>query len=306
MRSRNIKSDFFSNEQLVELPFEARLLFIGLWMVADREGRLESRPKKIKMDIFPADDVNVKQLLVDLENSGFITSYNCYGTDIIQVTNFVKHQSPHGTEKDSVLPDANGVYTCYERNQKNNYVVGKPFYLNRDDWLKFTGMGEKLFNKKQVVSLSQVIKQDVNGYRTNNTLSDNALNPDSLNPESLNNTCPSDDEQKQGQEVLQRDFEKFWNAYPKKQQKKPAFDKFKKINFKKYPLEIILSALEKQKGSSQWQKENGQFIPMATTWIYQERWNDQIELPQNTQAPVNTSNQIDPSQYVLGEDRRYD
>ncbi|MFW1952193.1 YdaU family protein [Acinetobacter beijerinckii] len=118
--------------------------------------------------------------------------------------------------------------------------------------------------------------------------------------------CPSDDEQKQGQAVIEREFEKFWNAYPKKQQKKPTFDKFKKINFKKYPLEMILSALEKQKESPQWQKENGQFIPMATTWIYQERWNDQIELPQNNQSPVNTSNQIDPSQYVLGEDRKYD
>ncbi|WP_461949107.1 hypothetical protein ACOKPE_14565 [Acinetobacter baumannii] len=47
-RSRNIKPSFFMNEDIIELPYEARLLFIGLWTLADREGRLENRPKKIK------------------------------------------------------------------------------------------------------------------------------------------------------------------------------------------------------------------------------------------------------------------
>ena len=35
-RSRNIKPGFFSNDELVELPFEARLLFIGLWTIPGR------------------------------------------------------------------------------------------------------------------------------------------------------------------------------------------------------------------------------------------------------------------------------
>ena len=58
-RARNIKPSFFTNEDLVELPFEDRLLFIGLWTLADREGRLEDRPKRIKMAVFPADNVDV-------------------------------------------------------------------------------------------------------------------------------------------------------------------------------------------------------------------------------------------------------
>ena len=53
-RARNIKPAFFKNETLVELPVETRLLFIGLWTLADREGRLEDRPKRIKMEIYPA------------------------------------------------------------------------------------------------------------------------------------------------------------------------------------------------------------------------------------------------------------
>ena len=50
-RARNIKPGFFTNDELVELPFATRLLFIGLWTIADREGRMVDRPKKIKMEI---------------------------------------------------------------------------------------------------------------------------------------------------------------------------------------------------------------------------------------------------------------
>jgi len=46
-RSRNIKPGFFRNEMLAECSPLARLLFAGLWCLADRFGRLEDRPKRI-------------------------------------------------------------------------------------------------------------------------------------------------------------------------------------------------------------------------------------------------------------------
>ena len=103
-RARNIKPSFFANEDLVELPFEARLLFIGLWTLADREGRLEDRPKRIKMAIFPADNVDVDACLEGLREGGFITRYEVDGIKIIQVVNFNKHQNPHVKEAASTLP----------------------------------------------------------------------------------------------------------------------------------------------------------------------------------------------------------
>lgn len=66
-RARNIKPSFFTNDVLVELDPVYRLLFIGLWLLADREGRLENRPKKIKMELFPADNIDVKAGLDDLQ-----------------------------------------------------------------------------------------------------------------------------------------------------------------------------------------------------------------------------------------------
>ena len=103
-RSRNIKPGFFQNETLVEYPFEVRLLFVGLWTLADKKGRMEDRPKRIKMGIFPADDVDVEAGLTTLANGAFIARYTVNGEKFIQIINWGKHQAPHHTEKDSVIP----------------------------------------------------------------------------------------------------------------------------------------------------------------------------------------------------------
>jgi len=94
--SRIIKPGFFKNEYLVELPFEYRLLFVGLWMLADSEGHLEDRPKRIKMELFPADDVDVDRGLNELARYGFIDLYKCEEDDVrvISIPNFSKHQTP--------------------------------------------------------------------------------------------------------------------------------------------------------------------------------------------------------------------
>lgn len=118
-RARNIKPGFFSNEELVELPFATRLLFIGLWTIADREGRLEDKPKRIKMNLFPADDFDIDQALDALQASGFLKRYQADGARYIQVLAFRKHQNPHKDEKASTIPALDGhgastVQTPYE------------------------------------------------------------------------------------------------------------------------------------------------------------------------------------------------
>jgi len=103
-RARNIKPGFWRNEELVELPFQTRLLFIGLWNLADKEGRLENRPKKIKLEIFPADDVDISLEITRLSEAGLVKVYEADGKRCIEVVNFKKHQNPHHREAESELP----------------------------------------------------------------------------------------------------------------------------------------------------------------------------------------------------------
>ena len=103
-RARNIKPGFFKNELLAEMPPETRLLFMGLWCLADREGRFEDRPKKIKMELFPCDSFSIEDSLALLAKDGFLLRYEVDGKRYAQVVNFTKHQMPHHKEVPSDIP----------------------------------------------------------------------------------------------------------------------------------------------------------------------------------------------------------
>lgn len=104
-RARNIKPSFFTNEDLgTEEPIVG-LLFIGLWCLADRDGRLEDRPLRIKAELFPyRESLDCNGYLTVLERLGFILRYEADGIRLIQVVNFARHQSPHNTEKSKGYP----------------------------------------------------------------------------------------------------------------------------------------------------------------------------------------------------------
>lgn len=103
-RARNIKPGFYKNEDLAECSIWARFIFPGLWMLADREGRLEDRPKRIKGELLPFDSQDAEPLLAELEARGFIERYEVEGRSFIQITAFSKHQNPHHREPESAIP----------------------------------------------------------------------------------------------------------------------------------------------------------------------------------------------------------
>lgn len=72
-------------------------------------------------------------------------------------------------------------------------------------------------------------------------------------------------------------FVQFWNAYPKHKAKKVAFRSWQKLDFSNGLFETIMTALEAQKKQNDWRKDSGQFIPLASTWLNQARWEDEIE-----------------------------
>lgn len=103
-RARNIKPGFYTNEDLAECSVWARYIFPGLWMMADREGRLEYRPKKIKGELLRFDEQAAEPLLDELQRWGFIKIYEAEGRAYIQILTFHKHQNPHHREAESDIP----------------------------------------------------------------------------------------------------------------------------------------------------------------------------------------------------------
>lgn len=104
-RARNIKPALFKNEILGVADPMATLLFEGLWLLADKAGRLEDRPIRIKGELFPyRDGLDVEGLLRFLASEGFIIRYTVQAKRYIQVENFDKHQNPHRNEPESIIP----------------------------------------------------------------------------------------------------------------------------------------------------------------------------------------------------------
>lgn len=105
MRARNIKPSLFKNELLGTADPLLMILFEGLWCVADREGRLEDRPLRLKAEILPyRDGIDMEALLNWLSENKFIARYNSGSIKVIQVLGFADHQHPHRNEVESALP----------------------------------------------------------------------------------------------------------------------------------------------------------------------------------------------------------
>jgi hypothetical protein len=102
-RIRTIKPEFFTSEDIVELSPFARLLYIATWCEADREGRLNWKPKTFKIRYFPADSIDVEALCTELTQKRLVV---LYGDGFAYIPSFLKHQhvNPREAKSDLLAP----------------------------------------------------------------------------------------------------------------------------------------------------------------------------------------------------------
>lgn len=236
-RSRNIKPGFFKNETLAECAPLARLLFAGLWCIADRAGRLEDRPKRIRAEVLPYDDGSVDDMLNDLHRAGFIQRFQVGNERYIQVLNFNKHQSPHFKEAESTIPEPSAIEQC------RGGVSDKP----RADLV--------LSHDKPSTSRADSLN----------------LIPDSLNLIPKKHSCSP-----MASESVDDGFSAFWQEYPRKVAKSKAQKAWKTIKPVGQTFATLMAALVQQKASADWLKDGGKFTPYPATWLSGRRWEDEI------------------------------
>jgi hypothetical protein len=107
-RIRTTKPEFYRHEGLFEAEKESglplRVAYPGLWTVADREGRFRWRPRELKLDCLPYDDIDFADVLAALEKAGFIVGYEVDGQRYGWIPSFHKHQVINQREAPSKLP----------------------------------------------------------------------------------------------------------------------------------------------------------------------------------------------------------
>jgi hypothetical protein len=125
MRIRTIKPEFFRHENLFDAEEETglplRIAFVGLWCASDREGRFKWRPRTLKSEILPFDDVDFSRVLDALATRGFIVKYASETGEFGHIPTFTTHQVINNREKDSILPDplnCKGFDACLTRESR--------------------------------------------------------------------------------------------------------------------------------------------------------------------------------------------
>jgi hypothetical protein len=111
-RIRTIKPEFFTSADICSLTPLSRLFYIALWCEADREGRLDWKPKTFKLRYFPGDNCDIAEMAKELLASGLVATYSVDGIEYAVIPTFLEHQVINNRESDSTRPpreyDASG------------------------------------------------------------------------------------------------------------------------------------------------------------------------------------------------------
>ena len=104
LRSRLIHPGVAYNEALAELDYGLQLLYERLWMMADRNGRFEYRPEKIRSIAFPTFRGNITEAIEVLCATGLIRRYEVDGKAYGDIPDFSSTKTPIRARRGLDLP----------------------------------------------------------------------------------------------------------------------------------------------------------------------------------------------------------
>lgn len=137
----------------------------------------------------------------------------------------------------------------------------------------------KLTNELTYETKPQYSLFTINNYERYQEVTNHTTNDQPTTNQRLTNDQPQskkDKKDKKDKKESTAHFDAFWSAYPRKVGKGVAFKSFEKIKVDEALLNQMLKAISEQVKSEQWRKESGRYIPNPSTWLNQERWNDEV------------------------------
>src|ERR1700704_4847638 len=94
-RNRTISPDFWTMEAVIDCKPMTRLLFIGLWNFADDGGVQPLRPRTIRMQVFPGDEIgndHVRAMIDELALRKLVRIYEVDGVEYVGIVDWAQMQ----------------------------------------------------------------------------------------------------------------------------------------------------------------------------------------------------------------------
>lgn len=277
-RIRSVKPEYWADQDLAEqVSRDARLLYIGLWNLADEHSRLRGDPRFIKGQIFPYDDdlqpLDIAKLLDELALAGKVVQYRTGTGTYIFLPKLASHQRLEPEKVATKLPgpdDSGSVPLSPATTVGADEVAPRADVIapdaDRTSLLYGTGSMEH-------VSPSSAEPMDTD---TDGGLFDTPDLPTTDEPPLL----PSDAPKKSWtNEQIDADphWVAFWEAYPRKTDKGHARKAWLKALRNSVPPKVLAEAAERFRDDPK-RNRDIRYVPHPTTWLNGERFNDYAEL----------------------------
>ncbi len=314
MRARDIKPGFFKSDQLAECSPWARLAFAGLWMLADREGRLEDRPKRIKAEILPYDNEDMDSLLNELQENELIIRYQVNGKRYVWIPKFLEHQRPHPNEKASEIPPYQPEQevvapkiepvTCQEEKQsepreqalatkvQSTFNQGEKCFTPREQALRPSSLTPDILTpgstplyppkgEPDAVASGESEQAETEKFvhpepeERQEASQDTTLSPEQQAPKKRKK---SRKDRRNELPVRPQDFERWYSLFPRKDARQDAVCAWNDAEEDGVLPEITVleKALEWQISVNDWNpRTRRNYIPLPATYINARRWQDE-------------------------------
>lgn len=133
---RKIDESIFQDEFILDLSHLERLTWIGLIVTcSDDQGRLENNPRRIRIQVFPDDDLpnnTIKKAISKFFEANKILIYQSGDKEIIQIKNWWKYQSGAAWMAKSDFPAPQGWEDFYRFHGKGGEIIKSPNWENRN------------------------------------------------------------------------------------------------------------------------------------------------------------------------------
>ena len=265
-RIRTIKPCFFRHEGLYDaekahgLPL--RLAFAGLWTAADREGRFAWKPRELKLDCLPHDDVDFSRVLDALATRGFIVKYSIEEKLYGFIPSWHEHQVINNRESASRIPQPNETSVLTRAPRVSN-VCPTPLVQAQGEGKGKEGKGKE---------------GDIDAWASSGV----ACAPPAV--------------------IVGNLFLQFWKAYPSRDganPKEPARKKFSALIKGGENADAIVAAAAAYADQLRPKGQIGtQYVAQAITWLDERRWLDYAARPADAEQDAKTNEAMAAKGYV--------
>lgn len=241
-RQRFIHPEIFESQDFLALSHGARLLFIGLFALADDHGRGRGGEMHLSGSVFPGESVPIRDWIGEVSARKLARFYEVAGSVYYDLPTWSKWQKPKYVA-DSKVPSFHAGAPIPTSSGPNPGQSGPESGPNPD-----TG------------SNRVVIGRGCNG-------------------DGLEQTCAPTARPARSRSLRKCDdipgFDAFWTQYPKRKDRAKAERAWRKLSPDDALQAVILAAIARQRCWPAWTKDGGEFIPHGATWINNRRWLDE-------------------------------